>query len=81
MVDKIWYDWQNANEANFWSFAGGATSVLAGFQPDPQYPNGAPPYIEVRGLLTSTCSINEPPRSSLRRSRRMVLWTSMSSTS
>lgn len=45
MVDKIWYDWQNAHSANFWSFDGGATPEVVGFVPNPDFPNGAPPYV------------------------------------
>ena len=52
MVDKIWYDWQYANQANFWSFDGGATAVLVNLVPDPAFVNGAPPFVKVRSLLT-----------------------------
>ncbi|KAF9649244.1 Di-copper centre-containing protein, partial [Thelephora ganbajun] len=45
MVDKLWYDWQNANPANFWSFDGGSVSVVNNFIPDPAFPNGAPPFV------------------------------------
>ena len=70
MIDKLWYDWQNVNPANFWSFAGGSVAVAKG---DPVFPNGAPPFVNVRSLLISPCSVNEPSRSSPRRSRQMVL--------
>ena len=72
MVDKIWYDWQHTNPANFWSFGGGATAVVTNFVPDPAFVNGAPPFLKVHSLLTNTCSIDEPRGSSLRQSRRMV---------
>jgi len=47
MVDKIWFDWQNAHPENFWSFAGG--SVTAHSQPGlyKQFPIGGPPFLNV----------------------------------
>ena len=47
MVDKIWYDWQNANPENFWSFIGG--SVSAHSQPGlyKKFPVGGPPFLNV----------------------------------
>jgi tyrosinase len=47
MVDKVWYDWQNANPENFWSFIGG--SVNAHSQPGlyAQFPVGGPPFLNV----------------------------------
>ncbi|KAF9778931.1 Di-copper centre-containing protein [Thelephora terrestris] len=45
MVDKVWYDWQHAHPANFWSFDGGATPEVNGFIASPDFPNGAPPYV------------------------------------
>jgi tyrosinase len=45
MIDKLWYDWQNANPANFWSFDGGADPRVVNFVTDPAFPNGAPPYV------------------------------------
>ena len=56
MVDKLWYDWQNANPVNFWSFAGGSVASPG----DPLFPNGGPPFMNVRNLLMSYCSVNEP---------------------
>ena len=55
MVDKLWNDWQYAHPANFWSYGGGAVSKTPGFIPDPIFPTGAPPYMNVRTLLK-----NEP---------------------
>jgi len=52
MVDKLWWDWQNANRANFWSFGGGSVSeMLPGLIPNPAFPVGIPPYMNVRGQL------------------------------
>jgi len=48
MIDKLWYDWQYANPANFWSFAGGSVALVNNFVTDPAFPNGAPPYVQVR---------------------------------
>lgn len=72
MVDKIWYDWQLANPANFWSFDGGALAVLNNSAPVPDFPNGGPPYVTVSSLSKNALSINKPSRSSRPRSRRMV---------
>ena len=52
MVDKVWYDWQNAHPENFWSFAGGSVGVND--QPDlfAVFPTGAPPFLNVsEGLI------------------------------
>lgn len=73
MVDKLWYDWQKADPSNFWSFGGGMTALVTNFVPDATFPTGAPPFVNVRNLLTGTRSANEPFRSSRPRSQRMVL--------
>jgi len=70
MVDKLWYDWQNANPINFWSFSGGSVSVGLN---NPAFPNGAPPLMNVRSTLMSPCLVNDPSRSSPQQFRRMVL--------
>ena len=51
MIDKLWYDWQNAHPANFWSFTAGSVAIRNGFTPDPNFPNGAPPFVNVRSSL------------------------------
>jgi hypothetical protein len=71
MVDKLWYDWQHAHPNNFWSFGGGAVAT-----DDESFPTGAPPYVNVRTLLTSVCSANKNLRSSRHRSRQMGSWSS-----
>jgi len=58
MVDKLWYDWQNANPINFWSFTGGSVAVAKG---DPVFPNGAPPFMNVRNLLKALVRLTNPP--------------------
>ena len=52
MIDKVWYDWQNAHPENFWSFAGGSVSFL--IQPDlsETFPTGGPPFLNVSEGLT-----------------------------
>lgn len=68
MVDKLWYDWQTAHPANFWSFDGGSVAIVENFVPDPAFPNGAPPFVSVSTLLMIPCSVAEPSHSSPRRS-------------
>ena len=73
MVDKLWYDWQHANPANFWSFDGGAVAVLNNNSvPVPEFPNGGPPYVTVSPPLTNAYSTSKPPHSSRARPRQMV---------
>lgn len=65
MIDKLWYDWQHLNTTNFWSFGGGSVSTVnANFTVDPEFPTGAPPFVNVRSLSISICSTNRNPRSS-----------------
>jgi len=47
MVDKVWYDWQNANPANGNSFAGGSVQAVDNVTIYEKYPTGAPPYLTV----------------------------------
>jgi len=51
MVDKTWYDWQNAHPENFWSFLGG--SVGGHSEPGlfTEYPTGGPPFLNVSERL------------------------------
>ena len=48
MVDKIWSDWQKRSPENANSFFGGSVQALQSFQSYTQYPNGSPPYLNVR---------------------------------
>ena len=47
MIDKLWYDWQHRNPANANSFFGGSVQSLESLDAYNQYPNGAPPYLNV----------------------------------
>ena len=47
MVDKIWYDWQNRDPKNAKSFFGGSIQYLDSVASYNQYPNGAPPLLNV----------------------------------
>lgn len=51
MVDKVWYDWQHANESNFWAYSGGATQSNTNISYYDEYPNGAPPLLSVRRIV------------------------------
>ena len=61
MIDKVWYEWQHANPANFWSFDGGSVARVKDFTADPAFPNGAPPYVTVRvASLQSLFQLTNP---------------------
>ena len=48
-IDKMWYDWQNRDANNKNAFAGGSISFQVNItQLFAQYPNGAPPWLNVR---------------------------------
>ena len=62
MIDKIWNDWQHADPANLWSFGGGSVMVIGsnGF-PEPDYPNGNLPFVNVSGpLYKRLFTVSEP---------------------
>ena len=48
MIDKIWYDWQNRDPVNAESFFGGSVESLSSLAAYNQYPNGGPPFLDVR---------------------------------
>ena len=48
MVDKVWYDSQNRNSENPNSFFGGTVRALQSLDTYKQYPNGGPPFLNVR---------------------------------
>ncbi len=47
MVDKIWYDWQNANELNQRAFEGGSVQMIDNVTVYKKYSNGGPPNLHV----------------------------------
>jgi tyrosinase len=50
MVDRIWYEWQNKDPNNKYAFAGGSLSGLIDADLSfAEYPNGGPPFLNVRG--------------------------------
>ncbi|KAL5492742.1 hypothetical protein ACEPAI_4189 [Sanghuangporus weigelae] len=59
MVDKVWYDWQNANPENFWAFFGGATSALQNVSYADMYPNGGPPFLSINDTIPADGLFNE----------------------
>jgi hypothetical protein len=48
MVDKVWYDWQHRDPENAKSFFGGSVQALESVAEYNQYPNGGPPFLNVR---------------------------------
>jgi len=59
MVDKLWYDWQNVNWANFWSYGGGTVNLVHGFVVDPVFPTGGPPFMNFSSLIPTDGIMNE----------------------
>ncbi|KAI0316266.1 Di-copper centre-containing protein [Amylostereum chailletii] len=51
MVDKVWYDWQQANTANAAAFKGGSVQALENATYNAEYPNGAPPFLNMSSIL------------------------------
>ena len=47
MIDKIWYDWQEKNPKNKYSFTGGSVEPFPSYVNYTIYPNGLPPYLNV----------------------------------
>ena len=54
MVDKVWYDWQQRDPENAKSYFGGSVQALENLTTYDQYPNGGPPFLNVRSF--SSCS-------------------------
>ena len=52
MIDKVWADWQKQSATNAAAFGGGSVSVQVDASAG-AYPNGGPPFLNVRG----NCSI------------------------
>ncbi|KAF8257842.1 hypothetical protein EI94DRAFT_1756667 [Lactarius quietus] len=53
MVDKVWYDWQGLNPENAKSFFGGSVQALQSVELYEQYPNGAPPFLNLSSTMTA----------------------------
>ena len=51
MVDKIWYDWQHINPENANSYFGGSVQALESILAYIDYPNGGPPFLDVRSFF------------------------------
>jgi tyrosinase len=51
MIDKLWYDWQHRNPRNAKSFFGGSVEALESLESYEQYPNGAPPYLNLSSTM------------------------------
>jgi len=47
IVDKIWYDWQRNNKANFWAFEGGITQATQNYTVSHEYATGLPPNLSL----------------------------------
>jgi len=58
MVDKVWYDWQHNNEANFWAFEGG-TIQATNLTESLEYPNGLPPNLSFDSKIPADGMFNE----------------------
>ena len=52
MVDKLWDDWQRRRPENFWSFHGGLTGAHSAPGIYAPFPNGGPPFINVRVFVS-----------------------------
>lgn len=53
MIDKMWWQWQNAHPANFYSFTGGSVPTFGiaapvTYKTYSEFPNGLPPMLNVR---------------------------------
>jgi len=51
MVDKVWYDWQRKNPANFWAYHGGSVEKIDDLPDYEKYPNGGPPFLSFDSTL------------------------------
>ncbi|KAK0242052.1 Di-copper centre-containing protein [Armillaria nabsnona] len=52
MVDKVWYDWQSANELNQRAFEGGSVQMIDNVTVYKKYPNGGPPNFHMDSITT-----------------------------
>jgi len=47
MVDRIWWDWQNRDSRNFYSYNGGSVQKQNSFEESQTYPTGVAPFLNV----------------------------------
>jgi len=59
MIDKLWDEWQSLNPASFWSYGGGSVSLNQGFQADPTFPTGGPPFLDLGSPIPTDGILNE----------------------
>jgi len=59
MVDKLWYDWQNRRPENFWAFHGGSIGAHSAPGIYSQFPNGGPPFINVRIFVSRLVTVTD----------------------
>ena len=70
MLDKVWYDWQNRDPNNKYAFKGGSVSWQVNQnQSFDEYPNGSPPWLDVRGDPPSLC---EGPTLNVRQMKSVI---------
>ena len=50
MLDKVWYEWQNAHLVNKNLFSGGSIEHMESTEDFDKYPVGGPPDLDVRAL-------------------------------
>ena len=50
MIDKAWYDWQNKHPLSRYAFQGGSVSMFTNATLYAEFPNGAPPNLNVSSL-------------------------------
>ncbi|KAJ6461251.1 Di-copper centre-containing protein [Mycena vitilis] len=60
MVDKMWYDWQNADPSNTKAFYGGSVQALENATYYASFPNGAAPFYNVNDTMPSDGLFPEP---------------------
>ncbi|KAJ7069537.1 Di-copper centre-containing protein [Mycena amicta] len=60
MVDKMWYDWQNANAANKNAFFGGSVQAIENATHYNEFPNGAAPFFSINNTMPSDGLFPEP---------------------
>jgi tyrosinase len=61
MVDKLWDDWQRRRPENFWSYQGGTIGAHSASGIYSQFPNGGPPFLDVRVLVLYMEISIDPP--------------------